>query len=75
MSKTTDPTTLPLSFPVTSQWTYVRDELFRAALVFFKGNRTHTAKSLGISVRTLQRWQVKGLRRNIETGEFWTDRK
>lgn len=35
------------------------DEAIRAALSEHAGNHTHAAKSLGISVRSLQRWLKK----------------
>lgn len=48
-----------VTYPVNLTLLEVHDSYIRHALIHCLGNVTHTAKSLGISTRTLQRWMKK----------------
>ena len=42
----------------------IHEMTFRQALLANNGNRTHTAKALGVTVRTVRNWLRKGKRSN-----------
>lgn len=59
VTKGDTPTTPPCIFPVDMKLSTVKDRYMLAVLKHNQFNVTHAADSLGISVRTMQRWCKK----------------